>query len=386
MTKRKVLILSAANPTRAYSGIKYLFKELERNEHIVNLWAAVPDSQKNEYSEWGANANSFFFRGFGKIPVVRLWWMKIMAILIAFKYRNQAIICHELTFYKTCYLLKRFFPNTIIIHYCTELFDENSPKKFLKQLKFYEKHPDVADLVIECDEMRRKYREEKYHISKPSVTIYNTIPKSELEKYVTKKIRKNEVAEIVYTGAAYGHRQLDMLIDAVEKITVPYKMKFYVYGPEASIQKLEELCIDRLGKGKYEVISNTPREKLFDKVSSADIGIVYYNPTLSIGNKFASPTKFFEYVGMGIPVVSSHNDSLVDLIDSYDLGMYMENQSVEAMYNCINILASDSSLRNRIAEHEILAFNDYLCYEKQSKKAFEIIEELLKSNIRKDKK
>lgn len=377
---KDILILSSANPTRAYSGVKYLFHELKKRYKNVVIWAVVPKKQKNEYEKWGEGANSFLFNVIGDIPKIRLIFCKIFALFLIFKYRNKVIICHELSFYKLCVFLKKKFPNTIIIHYCTELFDENSPKHFLKQLKFYESHSDVADLVIECDEMRRIYRKEKYSITKPTVTIYNTLPEGELKKYLTKTKKENKIPVITYTGAAYGHRQLDLIIKAVKKIENPYVLKLFVYGPSHSIEELNSLCLNELGEEKYSIIVDTPREELFNMVVNSDIGIVYYNPTLSIGNRYASPTKFFEYIGMGIPIVSSNNDSLIRLIDQYNLGTYVENQSVDALYHNINQLLNDKRRREKISHDELIAFHDYLCYESQAMAAFDEIDKLFLKN------
>lgn len=374
---KEILILSAANPTRAYSGVKYLFHELKKRYRSVAIWAVVPKKQRIEYEKWGEGANSFLFNIIGDIPKIRLLFCKIFGFFLALKYRNKVIICHELSFYKACVIVKKIFPNTVIIHYCTELFDENSPKIFLKQLKFYESHSDVADLVIECDEMRRIYRKEKYSITKPTVTIYNTLPEGELKKYLTNTKKENKIPVITYTGAAYGHRQLDLIIKAVKKIESPYVLKLFVYGPSHSIEELNRLCLSELGEEKYLIIVDTPREELFNMVVNSDIGIVYYNPTLSIGNRYASPTKFFEYIGMGIPVVSSNNDSLINLIDKYNLGIYVEDQSVDALYYSINKLLNDKKRREKISHDELVAFHDKLCYESQTIDAFNEIDKLI---------
>lgn len=376
--KTKILVLSSANPTRAYSGIKYLFQELRRREYDVEVWSLVPKSQKREYEKWGEGAKSFLFNIFGNIPKVRRLFVIIQAFILALNYRNQCIICHELTFYKLCAYVKKMFPKTIMIHYCTELFDEKSPKHFLKYLKYYERHVNIPDLVIECDEMRRIYRKEKYSILKPTVTIYNTIPEDEIKKNLKISKKKHSIPIITYTGAAYGHRQLDLIINAVKKIKNPFILKLFVYGPQHAIDKLDELCLTQLGSGKYVIVQDTPREELFDKVINSDIGIVYYNPSLSIGNKYASPTKFFEYIAMGIPVVSSNNASLVKLIDEFNLGLYVKDQSVDALYYCINLLLDNPTLRSDISQNEKKAFHESLCYEIQTKNAFQQIEYLIR--------
>ena len=375
--KKRILIISAANPTRAYSGLKYLFFELKKRKNNVIIWASVPKCQSEEYRKWGNNAQSFMFNILGSLPKIRKIWRNIKAFLVILEYRREVIICHELTFYKLCTYIKKIFPDTVIIHYCTELFDENSPKYFQKQLKFYEQHANVPDLIIECDEMRRIFRKKKYCISKPTVTIYNTLPENELKKFLKEKKNIHEIPIITYTGAAYGHRQLNIIVSAVKKINTPFHLNLFVYGPKHSIEELEKLCLTELGKDKFTIIVDTPREELFDRVVNSDIGIVYYNPLLSIGNKYASPTKFFEYVAMGIPVVSSNNDSLMNLIDKYNLGVYVKDQTVLSLTQCITKLLEDCDLRKKISINEMKAFHDVLCYEIQSKKAFEQIEKLV---------
>jgi len=146
--QRKVLIISASNPTRAYSCIKYLYQALRERYDDVYLWAAVPNEQKEEYLSWGKNVNSFFFNIFGKIPKIRMIFMLLLGWALCFRFRNQVIVCHDLFFYRACVWVKKIFPKTTVVQYCTELYTERSPKFHQKLLKNFTKNPNAMDFTI----------------------------------------------------------------------------------------------------------------------------------------------------------------------------------------------------------------------------------------------
>ena len=77
MEEKKVLVLSAINPTKAYACVKYLYNVLIERKIDVELWSAVPVAQKNEYAKWGEKVNSFFYSKLSNIPKFRMLYMKI---------------------------------------------------------------------------------------------------------------------------------------------------------------------------------------------------------------------------------------------------------------------------------------------------------------------
>ncbi len=378
MRKKKILIISASNPTRAYSCLKYMYQSLVDKGYQTTVWCGVPHKQLKDLKAWGDNVHSFQSNILGRIPRERILYYKFCGIIACFRYRNEVIICHDFFFYFICVWIKKIYPATAIIHYCTEIITDKSSWLQRKSHKSYEKNSDVADLMIECDEMRRKYRVKQYKISKPNSVILNTIPYEEtLKLKIKKRTGKSEVPIVVYSGAIIKAGQLDILINALSLVEEEYYLKLYCYGQQIAISELREKCQVSIGKNKFTIIEGLSREEVLGEIRYADIGILYYDPEYSINTRYAAPTKFFEYVALGIPAVCSNNESLASLIDEYNLGLRMETNDANGMADCIRKLLRNPDLRQEISRCERNAFKDSLCYEKQSEKAYKLMEALM---------
>lgn len=377
MKKNKVLIISAINPTKAYSGVKYMFDKL-KPRYDTSLWAMVSKECFPEYTSWGSNVFSFYNIFLGKIPKIRMIAMKFKGFLLCARYRNQTIICHETYHYKSACLVKRFFPHTKLIHYCTEMYNAKSAGFQKRQMKHYIKHASSPDLIIECNKERRDYRRKKYNISKPQVVIDNTIPFSEIQTYMGEKKFFKEVPEIIYSGGCHTDYELDILINALDMLDFEYKAKLIVYGVNHAIEQLKEKC-RKISKDRISIITGLTRSEVLPIVAKADIGIVYYDPEYSINCQYAAPTKFFEYIGLGVPVVTSSNESLMRVINQFGIGAYMKTNDAKGMAEAISSLY-DIKDRIECYNNEKYSFSKFLSYEQQSREAYVEIMNLIEEN------
>lgn len=371
---KEVLIITAINPTKAYSCVKYLFDSLIQSKNVA-LWALVPEDSIDEYKKWGKTVYSFANNVFGKIPKIRMIAMKIIGFFLCLEYRNKTIICHETYHYHSACIVKRLFPNTKLVHYCTEMYNDKSAKFQQWQLRYYKRHCNDPDLIIECNKEREAYRKKLYNIKKPQVVIENTIPKCVIAKYQSANKKYNLIPEIVYSGGCHGERDLDIIVDALKLLDFDYSATFIVYGPKSSINLLKEKCAT-IRNRNINIITGLTREKVLPYVAKADIGIVYYDPDYSMNCKYAAPTKFFEYMGLFVPVVSSRNESLVRIIDKYKIGRYMKLNNAVGMAEEIKAL-KEVRQRELIGKNEMIAFHNHLCYERQSIEALDKLEKLI---------
>lgn len=368
MNKNAVLLVSAIDPTRAYSCIKYLHTALAANGVELECWCRVPKSNMPSYREWGGRVRSFCESPLMNIPKVRTWYMKWKGFCRCLKYRNRTIICHDLLHYRACTTVKRLFPRTRLILYFTEIYNAKH-SAFLNQLQsHFERHTNDMDLMIECDYLRNAYRLEENHVTQPSAVILNTIPLAEVQEILTIPRTGNPRPTVVYSGGAHEPGEFSIILDALKNIPLDFEMDFYCFGSQAVLDSLREECETKI-PGKYRMIVNQPREQVLRQIRNADMGIVYYDPEYSVNTKYAAPTKFFEYISLAIPVISSGNPSLTSLIDRYGLGAYMKTNDAAGMQEALYTLLSQPELCRQASQNEASAFAESLCYEKQSEDA-----------------
>lgn len=339
----------------------------------------------SETTEWEINIKSFYSNWYGGIPLFRRYMVHLHVLLLGM-FTNNVIIFHELTFFRQTVLLKKLFPKKIFIHYCTELYTEEDIPKHNNLLNFYKKHANVPDLIIECDEGRERLRKEMYGITKPTVVIHNTIPKTEIPQ----KAKKGSLAKlaglstlptdipiVVYVGGAYLHRQLDMIVEAINKTNKRLFFLAFCYGEKEAIDNLRKVCEEKLDSKYFKICNSVPRDDLLRCINEATAGIVYYKPSLSIGNLYAQPTKLFEYIGAGVPVISSNNPEIVTLINKYNLGICVKNESVDALSQAIEELVFNEKKISEIKKSQGIIFNSLLCYEVATQYAIKRIVEVI---------
>ena len=56
-------------------------------------------------------------------------------------------------------------------------------------------------------------------------------------------------------------------------------------------------------------------------MNRGDIGVQYFDVDVSINHRLASPSKFYEYLNVGLNVINSNNHRVDHIIEENDLGI-----------------------------------------------------------------
>jgi glycosyltransferase involved in cell wall biosynthesis len=110
---------------------------------------------------------------------------------------------------------------------------------------------------------------------------------------------------IVYAGTVTPPYGVHLLVEAVAKLAdeVP-EIRLDIYGDGDSLPEIRSVA-EKLGVVDRVRLSGRflPHEEILERVQSAAVGVVPNLPTPL--NRFALSTKLFEYVALGIPVISA---------------------------------------------------------------------------------
>ncbi|MFB0562301.1 MAG: glycosyltransferase family 4 protein [Candidatus Lokiarchaeia archaeon] len=79
-------------------------------------------------------------------------------------------------------------------------------------------------------------------------------------------------------------------------------------------------------------------------------------PSPYIRNAF--PNKMFSYLSAGLPVISSFQGELKEIIEKYQIGLYCPPNDVDVLVNCIKKLYNDEVLYKKMAENARRVFNE----------------------------
>lgn len=371
---KDIKILTYHDLSAAYSCLIYLKSNLEKNYNvsILSFTPIEKITDKNHYS--------FYNKWFGYIRVFRIYFSRIYVFFLMMFSKTNIFIINDLDFFIAGYYTKKIKKNKIkIIHYNTEIHgtDVHYPNYIVK---FYEKHADYPDLIVDCLKERSEYRKEKFKIKQKIYTINNTFPFS-----LSKKIKvddtvkdkylnfNNNLPILIYAGGCDLNRNLGDIIKCIPKFESNLNFVFFCYGTEFDFNSVKKMVDNYSKPSNAHIFKAIPREELFKVMEFCDIGFSYYEPSLSINHLYASPSKIYEYFACGLNVLTSNNIGINRIVNEYKLGYCIkQDDTIEDALNKI----LEQGLKSKTYIKNI--FKDKLCYEKDSCEAIEAILNIFK--------
>ena len=167
-----------------------------------------------------------------------------------------------------------------------------------------------ANHVLVSNEQTKKIVNQVYNVSVDNISILpNGVDLSMF--YPTKK----DPYKIVFSGAMYHHRGLDILLEAAPKIIneIP-NVKFVLIGSGNELEKLKEISTKKNLDANMEFKGWIKRDKIPQNISDASIGLGPLRLTDVTGG--ALPIKVLEYMASSLPIIAQKgtlpDDVLVD--------------------------------------------------------------------------
>jgi glycosyltransferase involved in cell wall biosynthesis len=111
--------------------------------------------------------------------------------------------------------------------------------------------------------------------------------------------------------------------------------------------------------------------------SVADIGISPLQPSEK-NTIYSLARKILEYIAAGIPVIVSDFPGYRELVEKYELGLIVDPENPQEIAAAVNKLAENDKLRKQMGENATRAFELELNWEMESRKLFELYEQLRK--------
>lgn len=154
------------------------------------------------------------------------------------------------------------------------------------------------------------------------------LPKGDLEevrKSARQKLDVENKQVLLYLGGASAWQQPRFILDCFDNLRKinPHAVLLLITGDTAAFAELvAEYCIP----GDSVRILSLPHAEVSSVACAADAGLLLREDT--IVNRVASPTKFAEYLAMGVPVILT--DALSDfsnIVKNYDVGRSLRSTS-----------------------------------------------------------
>lgn len=161
---------------------------------------------------------------------------------------------------------------------------------------------------------------DEYNVSSKKISI---IPNGvDLSMFKT-TIKKNP-KKIIFAGAMYHHRGLDVLLESIPLVIkeIP-DAKFVLLGSGDEMKKLEEIVSKNKLQDSVEFKGWVKREDIPKNISDASIGIGPLRLTEVTSR--ALPIKVLEYMAVSLPVIAQKGTLPNDVLEDGKNGFFIEN-------------------------------------------------------------
>ncbi len=301
----------------------------------------------------------------------QLKWLSRAVILAKALLSYKVIMVTETSHFFEGLLFRNIKPGARLIHYCQEYV---TPEEYpnLKLSSFYLHYAHFADMVIDVEPNRAKLRMDRYKLNKLPLVLANTLPMTKLPPQSPPGYLKilagggipPNLPIVLYMGGVGREKAFERMVDALSQV---YKPFFFLAFCDSTIARLTEVKMylkKKLGN-QGRICGPVSRDQLLRCAGEADIGIVYYPFDADPTNNqwYCAPTKFYEYMALGVPVVTSRNESLRTIVTSERIGICVENDTTEALTNAFHTLLSEEAYRQDIKSRAPLIFKKHYCYE-----------------------
>lgn len=184
----------------------------------------------------------------------------------------------------------------------------------------------------------------EYGVATPGVVVPDGVDLS-LAATVTHKPAWSEPPVLLYLGSLHPWKGLDRLLAALPQVA---GAELHIAGgPEARIAELRAQATALGIADRLHFLGSVPPGQRFQTIADADICLLPLSDT-SIGSRYTSPLKLFEYMAVGKPIVAADVPALQLVLRDGEDGLLAAVDDPAALARQINRLLADRGLAARL--------------------------------------
>lgn len=224
----------------------------------------------------------------------------------------------------------------------------------------------AVDVITVSGSISKEYSR-LYNIREP-IVMYNCPPmylgkKSDYFRECFNIAKESRI--FIYQGKLVEGRGIATLLSVFSELDDKNCIVFLGYGP---MERDIRIAASRFKNVFYhDAVSG---EDLLYYTSAADFGLCPTEPTC-LSEEYSLPNKFFEYLSVGVPVISSNLEEMKNFIDEYKIGYVVEKNDHDSFKRAI--LDVDNWCNNEIYDN-IAAIRGLCSWEAQEVKLRSVYE------------
>jgi len=196
-----------------------------------------------------------------------------------------------------------------------------------------------ADIVMHAEAHRLEYFNKTYPNKAQPFLLEN------LPYYRGEMLSKSECRRFVYLGIIGPERYIEEMIEAFsllgdERIT----LDLIGFGRKEYVQKIKGLCKDATLKN-VRILPSVAHNEIYEVLSKYDIGIAFYR-NLDLNYYYCAPNKVYDYIQMGMPVITNDFPGLIDIVQKNKVGVCISEVTADEIKNAIQALGNNQLHEN----------------------------------------
>ncbi|MBW2322464.1 MAG: glycosyltransferase family 4 protein [Deltaproteobacteria bacterium] len=285
------------------------------------------------------------------------------------KKRFDFIHCHNLQLLPLGILLKTLKKASLIFDSCEPDYYAIYPNKLKSIVKVVEKFmANRADaILVHNDYQFKKYRNGTH----PSVTLIGSYPAKELMLETVKKSQNGEKVVIGRIGSIYHDNGIEEILAGFRSVSDQLNNVELLFAGRVFEGYKEQF--KRLIKGmekKVTVLGAFDFRDMPKLYSMIDISIIVYRRSLWFRN--ITPTKFFDSLSMGVPVIASDMGGLKDIVERYGCGVIVDERNPEEVAEAIKKMIENPNQRYEMAFNGLKAIKESYNWERMQERLLKV--------------
>jgi glycosyltransferase involved in cell wall biosynthesis len=194
-------------------------------------------------------------------------------------------------------------------------------------------------IVVPTEDIRKNFA---WH---PRVALIRNLPIAEWYRRSAAP-RSATPFRIVYAGSLSKERGIGDLVAAMARLPADMDARLTLCGAW-SPSSLEDEIRTMPGFDRVDYLGSLPAPRIPDVLASADVGVACLHPTNTY--ETALPTKLFEYMASGLPVIVTNFPLWREIVEASGAGICVPPRDPRAIADAIERLHRDRDLRRRMS-------------------------------------
>jgi glycosyltransferase involved in cell wall biosynthesis len=194
-------------------------------------------------------------------------------------------------------------------------------------------------IITVCEEM--KERVAALSNDKEKFFVYQNVPKITPEYTSNNYSAPQDTIKLVYLGGLNKNRGVQTVIEAISLLHKDFPVSFTIIGGGQYSDDLKAYAKKLNVYDKMNFMGFLQQDLALEKAKEHHIAIIPHHRSIQTDN--SSPNKLYQYMMMGLPVISSNCTSLVRVLEKYSCGTHYKDTSGKDLADKIEAMVKDPS-------------------------------------------